>query len=326
MHMDLRRYAALLVLALGMQGIARGAEGDVTIGVLRVAPKTTSTIVKIHDNSLLLNAGTAAFDVYVEHNGLQRTFTVIRPEPAPVAAPMLLMLHGRNGTAEGQSNISYLPKSVAAKGYWAVLPQYYNGSWDDDPAVVRGYDDVGLMRRVIDIMQSRYGIDANRVYASGFSNGGFMAERLACELSDRIAAFALVGTSITRGVYNSCAPVTPRPLMFVHGTADPLVPWSGSTTLLPLDTAVSMWTSRLACGLNPLVLPLPDTANDGTTISLLRYEGCSRGELRLYRVNEGGHTWPGGVQYLPASIIGKTSADMQATSELWSFVSAYRRD
>ncbi|HSW14359.1 MAG TPA: hypothetical protein VLI06_16045, partial [Solimonas sp.] len=317
--------AVLFSLGAGLQGAALAAEGDVTIGALRVAPRNTATVVKIHDNNLVLNPGTAAFDVYVTHNGLQRTFTVIRPEPAPAAAPMLLMLHGRAGTAEGQANLGYLPKSVVEKRYWAVLPQYHNGSWEDDPGVNRGIDDIGLMRRIIDIMQSRYGIDTSRVYASGFSNGGFMAQRMACELSDRIAAVALVGTSITRGVYNSCAPVTPRPLMFVDGSADPIVPWAGSSTLLSVETAVSMWSARLACGLNPSTTALPNTANDGTTIDLRRYTGCSRGELRLYRVNEGGHTWPGGLQYLPATTVGKTSADLSATSEIWNFVSAYRR-
>lgn len=313
------------VLALGLMGNAMAAEGDYTVGPTLVAPKTIGTVVKIHGNNLVLAAKTAAFDVTLTHNGLTRTFTVVRPEPATVGAPMVLVLHGRGGNAEGQATITNLSKSVAAQGYWAVLPQYYDGTWDDNPGLNPGTDDVGLMRRIADIMQNDFGLNANRTYAAGFSNGGFMAQRLACEAPDRFAAFAFVATSITRGLYNSCVPAVGRPVMFVHGTTDPIVPWAGNSSLAlqSVDSAVSMWTARLACGLNPTQQTM-DSVNDGTSIDLFRYS-CGTKEVRLYRVNNGGHTWPGGSQYLPVSMIGKVSGDMQATDEIWNFVKTYSR-
>lgn len=312
-------------LALGVMGHAMAAEGSYTVGPTLVAPKTVGTVVKIHGNNLVLAAKTAAFDVTLTHNGLVRTFTVVRPEPAVSGAAMMLVLHGRGGNAEGQATITNLAKSVAAQGYWAVLPQYYDNTWDDNPGLNPGIDDVGFARRILDIMQGPFAVDPARTYASGFSNGGFMAQRLACELSDRIAAFAFVATSITRGLYNSCVPAVPRPVMFVHGTTDPVVPWAGNSQLAlqSVDNAVSMWTARLGCGLNPTQQTL-DSANDGTSIDLFRYS-CGAKAVRLYRVNNGGHTWPGGSQYLPVNVIGKTSSDMQATDEIWNFVKGYRR-
>lgn len=316
---------ACALLALTMSATAAATDGNYTVGPTLVAPKTIGTVVKIHGNNLVLAAKTAAFDVTLEHNGLVRTFTVVRPEPAVAGSPMMLVLHGRGGNAEGQATITNLSKSVAAQGYWAVLPQYYDNTWDDNPGLNPGLDDVGFVRRILDIMQEDFGVSAARTYAAGFSNGGFMAQRLACELPDRIAAFGFVATSITRGLYNACAPAVARPVMFVHGTSDPIVPWAGNSSLAlqSVDSAVGLWTAKLGCGLNPAQQTL-DSANDGTSIDLFRY-GCGTKEVRLYRVNNGGHTWPGGTQYLPVNLIGKTSNDMQATDEIWNFVKGYQR-
>jgi len=313
------------VLALTMSGAALATDRNYTVGPTLVAPKNIGTVVKIHGNNLVLAAKTAAFDVTLQHNGLTRTFTVVRPEPAVAGAPMMLVLHGRGGNAEGQATITNLSKSVAAQGYWAVLPQYYENTWDDNPGLNPGIDDVGFAERILDIMQEDFGVSASRTYAAGFSNGGFMAQRLACESSDRFAAFSFVATSITRGLYNACAPTMPRPVMFVHGTTDPIVPWGGNSQLAlqSVDSAVGLWTAKLGCGLNPTQQTL-DSANDGTSIDHFRYS-CGTKEVRLYRVNNGGHTWPGGSQYLPVSMIGKTSTDMQATDEIWNFVKNYQR-
>ncbi|WP_162932319.1 alpha/beta hydrolase family esterase [Solimonas sp. K1W22B-7] len=317
---------ACALLALGLCGNAMATDGNYTVGPTLVAPKNVGTVVKIHGNNLVLAAKTAAFDVTLTHNGLVRTFTVVRPDPIVAGAPLMLVLHGRGGHAEGQATITNLAKSVAAQGYWAVLPQYYDNTWDDNPGLNPGLDDVGFSRRILDIMQEDFGLNPARTYASGFSNGGFMTERLACELSDRVAAYAFVATSVTRGLYNACAPTVPRPVMFIHGTTDPIVPWAGNSQLAlqSVDSAVGMWTARLGCGLNPTQSALPDTANDGTSIDLFRYS-CGTKEVRLYRVNNGGHTWPGGSQYLPVGLIGKVSGDMQATDEIWNFVKAYQR-
>lgn len=322
--MKLATWAGAL-MALAISATAAATDGNYTVGPTLVAPKIIGTVVKIHGNNLVLAAKTAAFDVTLEHNGLVRTFTVVRPEPAVAGAPLMLVLHGRGGNSEGHATITNLSKSVAAQGYWAVLPQYYDNTWDDNPGLNPGLDDVGFADRILDIMQEDFGLDADRTYAAGFSNGGFMTERLACELSDRIAAFAFVSTSITRGLYNACAPTTPRPVMFVHGTTDPVVPWAGNNALAlqSVDSAVGLWTAKLGCGLNPTQQTL-DSANDGTSIDLFRY-GCGTKEVRLYRVNNGGHTWPGGTQYLPVNLIGKTSTDIQATDEVWNFVKTYQR-
>lgn len=319
-------FAAALLVVAGIGQLAWASTG-VTVGAVKVAsPRLASTWVKVHDNYLQLVPRTAAFEVGFQHNGLDRSFTVIRPEPAVAGSPVLLMLHGRNGNGEAQANLAGAAAAVAAQGFWAVLPLSRDNEWEDDPTTSLGYDDVGYIARILDIMSADFSTDPTRAYASGMSEGGFMTQRLACELSDRIAAFAMVGATITTRLANTCEPALPRPMLFMHGTSDPIVPWNGYLGVQSVDATLSLWSGLNGCAAAVAVQALPDTAADGTTISLIRHPACEGGtELRLYRVQNGGHTWPGGLQYLPASMIGLTSMDLKATTEIWNVVSPYRR-
>jgi polyhydroxybutyrate depolymerase len=181
---------------------------------------------------------------------------------------------------------------------------------------------------VVQIMVTNFQADASHIYISGLSNGAFMAERFACERSDLIAAAALVSGTLSNGLSRACTPATPRPIMFIDGTADPIVPYNGGRIgVQSAPAAFAFWLARHNCAASAtLTTALPDSSNDGTTVSLQRNNGCgSGGEVRLYTVNGGGHAWPGGWQYLPVPIIGRTSTDIDATGEIWSFVSAYQR-
>lgn len=321
-------FAAALLAVAGIGQLAWASPG-VTVGAVKVAsPRLASTWVKIHDNYLQLVPRTAAFDVAFQHNGLDRSFTVIRPEPAAAGAPVLLMLHGRNGNGEAQATLANVAAAVAAQGFWAVLPLSRDNEWEDDPTTSLGYDDVGYIARILDIMRTDFGTDPARAYASGMSEGGFMTQRLACQLSDRIAAFAAVGATITTRLAGECSPAVQRPMLFIHGTSDSIVPWNGYLGVQSVDAAVSKWTQINQCPVATAVTQqLPDSTADGTTVSLTRYPGCAAGaEVRLYRINNGGHTWPGGLaQYQPASLVGTTSMDIKATTEIWNVVRSYRR-
>ncbi len=236
------------------------------------------------------------------------------------------MLHGNGGTAENQGNITNAADLVAAQGVWVVLPDALNGTWNGDPANPTGIDDVGFIADAIAILTDNFRADASRIYASGLSMGAFMAERFACERSDLIAATALVAGTITGGLSRACSPANPRPIMFMSGAADPIVPYNGGRIgVQSAPYAFDFWLSLLNCSASASVVTnLPDVANDATTVSLTQNSGCgSGGEVRLYTVNDGGHAWPGGWQYLPVPIIGRTSADIDATEEIWAFVSRY---
>ncbi|NKF22261.1 alpha/beta hydrolase family esterase [Solimonas marina] len=311
----------------GFVGEYTGSIGDLTVSDTKTASKwTANSLVYINSHWLTLARGTAAFDISFSHDDTTRHFLVIRPQTSSSGAAAFMMLPGTGATSEGQANMTSISANVATSGFWAIVPEADGSDWNDDPGYSNGIDDVGFLAKVVDILTGYLNLDAKRVYISGMSNGGFMAERVACELSDRIAATAVVAGTVSSNLAKVCSPASPRPILFIAGTADPIVPYDGSRIgVESAPSAYALWETLHNCTASATTTTdLPDTADDGTTTTLSDNTGCgSGGEVRLYTVNNGGHTWPGGSQYLSESLIGKTSQDFSANSEIWSFFSAH---
>lgn len=160
-------------------------------------------------------------------------------------------------------------------------------------------------------MKDYYDIDLNRVYSTGMSMGGFMSYRLACELSERIAAIASV-TGLLAAF--PCTPARPLPVLQIHGTADGTVPYSG------VSSTISFWVGENNCPVSPVITNLPDiNSTDASTVTKSYYGFCDDStEVILYTVNNGGHTWPDA-----AINIGVTNRDFNANSEVWNFFKKY---
>ena len=70
---------------------------------------------------------------------------------------------------------------------------------------------------------------------------------------------------------------------------------------------------------------LPDTKNDGTTVTKFEYQQCRSNSLAtLYRINDGGHPWLGAKSAILKRIVGKTSKDIIACDEMWEFFSSLK--
>jgi len=254
------------------------------------------------------------------------------------AVPLVLALHGRLGQGSGEERLSHLDKISDERGFLVVYPDGLDRSWADGrggtPSDRKGVDDVKFLSKLIDRMEAEFKVDSSRIYATGMSNGGFMSGRLACQMSDRIAAVAIVAASLSETVAESCHPEAPVSVLVLQGTEDPLVPLAGGAlgrntaggVVLSHDATVAVFAKLDRCPSAPETQHIADHAGDGTTIDVAIYSGCAGGsEVRGYVVNGGGHTWPGGMQYLPASIIGKTSKNMDASEVIWEFFSTKRR-
>lgn len=169
------------------------------------------------------------------------------------------------------------------------------------------------------------------MFATGISNGAIFSQFLGATLSTRIAAIAPVAGGIAVPLDRKFAPEQPVSVLIMHGTEDPLVPYEGGAITLPwgkkrgaiisTDAAIERWVRHNGCRAAPSIDALPDTApDDGTRVTRIAYTGCQRGsEVVLYRIQGGGHTWPGGVQYLPKRVIGNLSQDVDATEIIWMF-------
>jgi polyhydroxybutyrate depolymerase len=274
-------------------------------------------------------------------DGNDRSFIVYLPTGYNNSGkmPLIFAIHGGSGTPEGMINIANFKPIAERDKVVLVYPAGIQKNWNDGRPTTPnqlGINDVRFFNQLCDYMIANYPVDGAKIYATGISNGGFMASRLGCELSNRIAAIAVNAATIeATTIAPNCNPGRPVPALYIHGTADPLVPFTGGQmtangtaggTILSHFQAIDNWVTINACNAAPNVTDLPDIANDGTTIKQRIYGGGRNGsEVVSYVVLNGGHTWPQGFQYLNEAIIGKTSQDMNATEAIWNFFKKFKR-
>lgn len=278
--------------------------------------------------------------INISFDGYDRSFIICLPLGYNNAGkmPLLFVIHGGSGTPEGMIRIADFRPIANKEKVVLVYPAGHQKNWNDGRPTTpnqMGINDVGFFNRMCDYMIANHSVDANRIYATGISNGGFMASRLGCELSNRIAAIAVVAATMeANSVSPNCNPNRPVPAIYIHGTADPLVPFAGGVmtaggtaggTILSHFQAIDRWAALNRCNNSPAVYDLPDIAVDGTTVKQRVYSGgTNASEVVSYVVMNGGHTWPQGFQYLSESIIGLTSQDMNANDVIWAFFKRFR--
>jgi polyhydroxybutyrate depolymerase len=188
-------------------------------------------------------------------------------------------------------------------------------------------DDVAFISALIDQVASAYAVDRARVYATGISNGGFMATLLACALPDKIAAVAPVAATMPVSFLQSCMPGRPVPFLLIHGLDDTTVPPNGGAVqaqggtlgLVLSDTdAAAFWANIDGCATPPAVTGLPTTADDGITVTQTEYTGCQQNAAVVFDGLAGvGHLWPGGPHF--------ASTNFDASAVIWAFFAAHPR-
>ena len=274
------------------------------------------------------------------HDGLQRQYLLYSPSLKPAHSgkrPLLLVLHGGGGTHRGMLRLTKKRFNELADrdGFFVVYPQGIDKSWNDSRpdkisgAHRKGIDDVGFLRGLISHLIARYPIDSARIFVTGISNGGLMSFRLGCSLPDRIRAIAPVTAQIPVALAPSCRSESAVSLAIFNGTEDPLVPYNGGQIMvfrqqrgevLSTDETVSIWRQKNRCRPESVVTQLPDVADDGTRVTKIEYARCdNESKVVLYRIEGGGHTWPGGRQYLSRRLIGRTTRDINGCDAIWDF-------
>ncbi len=229
--------------------------------------------------------------------------------------PLLLVFHGFSGTGDAMAVTTGFNALADAYGFLVVYP---NGlgpvgatSWNAGGccgyAQNNNIDEAAFVRKIISDLQSESTIDPKRIYATGFSNGAFLAYRLGCDMSDVLAAVAPVAGVLLN---NPCQPTQPVSVLHIHGLADLSVPFSGSTTpaaggvLESVQQSVATWVQLDGCPSTPDIEKTNLTAH--TT-----YSPCKNGTaVELYTLQGIGHTWP------PAAIL-------PASQIIWNFFVAH---
>jgi len=274
-------------------------------------------LVACDDSTGLEGEGEGVLGEWVRSGGENRTYVLRLPpsyeEGQP--APLLILFHGAGDTGAGFQAAIAMDSIADEAGFITVYPDGLNGVWYRE--------DVRFTRTLIAHLSEGLSVEAERIYAAGFSRGAKLGFYLACAMSTELAGVASVGATMLLSTAQACNPSHGIPIIFIQGTADPVSPWNGATVgndvLLPMSETVSAWTWFNECPDDPIVESLPDTVEDGTQVQTSLYESCRDGsEVMLYTVHGGGHTWPGSPYEWPAWT-GTVSREINAGDEIIEF-------
>jgi polyhydroxybutyrate depolymerase len=237
-----------------------------------------------------------------------RPFTLVLPNnyQQGTPAPLIIGLHGYTANAPYAESYFQLGKVADEKGILTVYPSGTKDSngflfWNATPACCNfessAVDDEQYLIDIIDSVSNGYSVDPARVFLVGHSNGGFMAHRMACNQSDRIAAIvSLAGATYSNP--KSCRPTSPVSVLQIHGTNDAVITYTGgylvNSAYPSARKTIDLWGKRNECGKKPYrVLPRLDLDSklSGLETTVLRYKGCKTGaNSELWTINKGKHS------------------------------------
>ncbi|MCE9596458.1 MAG: hypothetical protein K8S54_00680 [Spirochaetia bacterium] len=270
----------------------------------------------------------------IEVDGRTRAYLVYAPAASLTSQGMaqrfrgmIFVLHGGGGHADRFAKLAPDIFSIAdSLNLFLVFPQGVDESWNDgrlDPistAHKENINDVAFLNALADKLGAEYSIPRTATYIMGISNGGMMSQRAVCD-SDRFQRAVSIAANFPEDYTLNCNPSGPRSVLFILGTEDPLVPFVGGPiklfrktrgNVLSAENSVKYWREKNRCSEQSTSASLPDTQKDETTAKREIWN-CPGGRVGIVTVTGGGHTWPGGKQYLPVMIVGRTSRDFSAS-------------
>ena len=227
------------------------------------------------------------------HGGVSRSYDLYIPtayeQEKPL--PLLVVLHGRPGSAQRMADLTDFNSRAEKHGFVVVYPQGIDKHWNYLHGI-SGFkehpDDSDFLLKVVDMVTGDYSIDEKQVYVTGISNGGFMAQRLACYAPDRFAAFASVAAGGYGAMPVECRNGTSVNMLYIHGTADEKVPWMGlavedgngnrQLVTMSISDSLKFWSNRNHCEAEVAVREIPPAGQSpGTRVKVLTARECSDG-------------------------------------------------
>lgn len=273
--------------------------------------------------------GKYRFEETITIDGRKRSYTINLPPNyySTESLPLIIAMHGGGGSSAQFERTSKLSEKSDAAGFIVVYPngsgviQTWNAGLCCGYAINNNVNDVKFISMLIDKLVSDYKVNAKRVYATGHSNGGMMSYRLACELSDKIAAIAPNGCTMVNAT--PCNPSRAVPILHMHSKLDQHVPYMGGVgngitgiNCPPIDDVLNFWSENNEC------TTTKELQFSNSEYSVYTWAGCSSGNITYYLTDDGGHGWPGG---LPGGPNSDTPSDaINANDLILDFFGAYQ--
>jgi polyhydroxybutyrate depolymerase len=291
----------------------------------------------------------------IDFAGSAREYLVHVPARAEAGRklPVVLNFHGGGSDAPTQKAYSQMDATADRHGFIVVYPQgvppapgvqglrTWNAGKCCGPAQRTEADDVGFALAVLDDLARRTPVDRRRIYATGISNGGMMAYRLAVDASKRVAAVASVAGQVE---VTKFAPSRPVAVMEFHSVDDPRAlyegglgpPFPGTAIQNRFDSVqegIDAWVAYDGCRRKPKTGPTaqgkPGTGDEGETATRITYAPCKQGtEVVLWKLTGSGHVWPGtpiDVSATPrGAVLGEPTRLVDANELMWEFFAEHR--
>ena len=250
------------------------------------------------------------------HDGLQRQYLIYLPSSYQenTSYPLVINFHGFGGQINEYASYADMRSLADSENFILVYPQgaNLNGSPHWNAALLGGdnksdIDDLGFIESLILKLSSQNLIDLDRLYMVGYSNGGMMSYAMACHKSNLVAAIASV--SGTMLYISNCEPSRSMPLLNIHGTEDPTLPYNGNNYYNSVDDALNFWNT------NNNSDPSPNTRILNTNLNNIQFFGFSNSDnisVDHYKIINGGHVW------FDININGKNTSEL-----VWEFFSKY---
>ena len=252
--------------------------------------------------------------------------------------PLIVNLHGGGSNLVEHETFSRMRLAAARDGYAILSPDGYRRTWNAGsccaPASEDNIDHVKVIRLMIEEAKETIDIDPGRVYATGHSNGGMMAYRLACEAADVIAAIAPVSSFQMDKNFNGageteyvCNPSRQVPVLHIHGLSDNCAPYNGGQSAgpeggmrPPVEDAIAFWRNENRCSLSSV------RQSYGSEARCQIWNRCAADkEVQLCTIDGGGHIWPGTDENpLRATCGGRGSDAIDANDAIWAFFRRFR--
>lgn len=267
-------------------------------------------------------------------NGLNRTFIIKNESRTANKKPLMIVLHGGGGNADYSEYMSQFTPKALKENFIVIYPDgsgkqkdkflTWNSNHCCGYAMENNIDDISLISKLIDKAILEYGADPKRIYLSGMSNGAMMTHMAAMALPNKITA---IGTVVGTLFGDEKMPKAPVPALIINGLKDDMVPFNGGglgkisrawdgTPMKPADYQAEFWAKANNCSQNY-------QTKESENLIRRTYNCTINNSVEQIIVKDGGHSWFGGNKWNADKISASNS--INATDEIWSFVSKHSR-